>query len=59
MYTGLEKVPSGSPVQAVTDPGEGEKRLHSQAKIIHVRDNAQNAKRKTQNAIIFSREGLV
>ena len=28
-------------MQAVTDPGEGEKRLHSQAKIIHVRDNAQ------------------
>ena len=28
-------------MQAVTDPGEGEKRPHSQAKIIHVRDNAQ------------------
>ena len=31
-------------MQAVTDPGEGEKRLHSQAKIIHVRDNAQREK---------------
>ena len=32
------------PVQAVADPGEGEKRLQSQAKIIHVRDNAQREK---------------
>ena len=31
-------------MQAVTDPGEGEKRPHSQAKIIHVRDNAQREK---------------
>ena len=31
-------------MQVVTDPGEGEKRLHSQAKIIHVRDNAQSEK---------------
>ena len=47
MYTGLEKVPSGSPVQAVTDPGEGEKRPHSQAKIIHVRDV-----KSTENALL-------
>ena len=83
-------------MQAVADPGEGEKRLHSQAKIIHVRDNAQHEKYRKcfassvggtphmkvvgmlvvslrgvnfgfwshlgcsgQNAIIFSREGLV
>ena len=31
-------------MQAVTDPGEGEKRLHSQAKIIHVHGNAQREK---------------
>ena len=31
-------------MQAVTDPGEGVKRLHPQAKIIHVRDNAQREK---------------
>ena len=31
-------------MQAVADPGEGEERLHSQAKIIHVRDNAQHEK---------------
>ena len=31
-------------MQAVADPGEGEERLQSQAKIIHVRDNAQREK---------------
>ena len=31
-------------MQAVADPREGEERLQSQAKIIHVRDNAQHEK---------------